>query len=184
MFSALALIALTADPGVSLAFPLRDATGVEHTQSELRDGVLTVFVFLAVDCPICNTSIPSLNALAARFPRVHFLGVNTASDNSARAGAGALIASSSSPSPPCSTPELKLAHALKAETNPTAVVVEGRGAVVYRGRIDDRAVDFGKVRSKPRREDLSVAIDEALAGKTVSVPSTPSVGCAITGALR
>jgi peroxiredoxin len=183
MFCALALVALTADPAVCLPFPLRDATGVEHTQSELHEAPLTVFVFLAVDCPICNTSIPSLNALAARFPKAHFLGVNTASDNTAEQ----VLAHDREfklAFPTLLDPDLKLARAVKAETNPTAVVVDAKGAVLYRGRIDDRAVDFGKVRSKPRREDLSLAIEEALAGKAVSVPSTPSVGCAITGAVR
>jgi hypothetical protein len=81
-------------------------------------------------------------------------------------------------------PDQAFVKALGATTTPTFVLVSGAREVLYRGRLDDRIVDFGKERSKPRREDLRVALDEALARKPVSVPETPSIGCSIEGAHR
>ena len=45
--------------------------------------------------------------------------------------------------------------------------------VVYRGRIDDNIDDPKAV----KRHDLREALDEALQGKPVSVPTTEPVGC-------
>jgi hypothetical protein len=81
-------------------------------------------------------------------------------------------------------PKRELTRALRATTNPTMVVVSPSLEVVYRGRLDDRVVDFGKERSKARREDLKLALDEALAGKTVTIAETPSIGCSIEGEPR
>ena len=50
---------------------------------------------------------------------------------------------------------------------------------VYRGRIDDRYVDFGKYRPAPERHDLAEALDSVLAGKPVKIQQTKSIGCAI-----
>jgi peroxiredoxin len=175
-----ALVLLAASP-VALPLPLRDAEGATHTEREVRESALTVFVFLASDCPICNRSIPDLNALAARYAgRVRFLGVS--------AEPAATVAKHDREFglrfPTLLDHDGALVKALGATTNPTMVVVSSSLDVVYRGRLDDRIVDFGKERSKARREDLRVALDEALAGKPVSVPETPSIGCSIEGAHR
>ena len=47
--------------------------------------------------------------------------------------------------------------------------------LVYHGRIDDNADNPKAV----KRHDLREALDEVLAGKPVSVPSTVSVGCTV-----
>ena len=66
-----------------------------------------------------------------------------------------------------------------ARVTPEAVVIDSQGNVVYRGRIDDRFVDFGKTRQSPTREDLSLALDAVLAGRAVDVPTTKAIGCFI-----
>ena len=178
MIPALALILLAAPAELPQAAP--DAAGASHA---LR-GALTVFVFMSVECPISNRSIPNLNELAQKYAgKVRFFGVNPEADVTAAQvaqhdkdfalGFVTLL-----------DPKQSLAKALGAETTPTAVLVDANGAVLYRGRIDDQVVDFGKSRPKAKREDLREALDEALAGKAVSVPRTPSVGCAIVGAHR
>jgi hypothetical protein len=50
----LAAVFLLAATPLKLPLPLSDARGVAHTEREVREGPLTVFVFLATDCPICN----------------------------------------------------------------------------------------------------------------------------------
>ena len=173
------LALLLAGSPVMLPLPARDARGATHTAAEVQQ--LTVFVFLATDCPICNRSIPDLNALAQRYQgKVRFFGVSSEKadavakhDDEYQLGFPTLL-----------DPDLAFVKALGPTTTPTFVLVSPAREVLYRGRFDDRIVDFGKERSKPRREDLRLALDEALAGKPVSVPETPSIGCSIEGAHR
>jgi hypothetical protein len=51
--------------------------------------------------------------------------------------------------------------------------------MVYRGRIDDRYVDFGKTRPAPTNRDLERVLEAILAGKSLSSETTPAVGCFI-----
>ena len=46
----------------------------------------------------------------------------------------------------------------------------------YRGRIDDQ-YNPGINRPKPKRNDLAEALNEFLAGKAISQPTTTAVGC-------
>jgi thiol-disulfide isomerase/thioredoxin len=146
--------------------------------------MFTVFVFLAVQCPISNRSIPDLNALAEKYEgRVRFVGVNaergrTAEEVEKHDREFALKFATQL------DPHQELAKRYRALTTPTVVLVSPKGEVLYRGRIDDRVIDFGKQRSKARREDLREALEEALAGKPIAVPETPSVGCSIEGVDR
>ena len=58
---------------------------------------------------------------------------------------------------------------------PHVFLLDGDRKVAYRGRIDDNIDDVNAV----RRHDLREAIEEVLAGKSVSVQSTESVGCSV-----
>ena len=51
--------------------------------------------------------------------------------------------------------------------------------MVYRGRIDDRAVSLGRTRPEPRVRDLERVLDALVAGQAVPVRTTPAVGCFI-----
>jgi len=51
--------------------------------------------------------------------------------------------------------------------------------MVYRGRIDDRAVDFGRSRPEARTRDLADVLDALRAGRTLTPRTTTAVGCVI-----
>ena len=51
--------------------------------------------------------------------------------------------------------------------------------LVYRGRIDDRYVDFGNTRARATQHDLRQALDAVLSGEPVANPRTKAVGCFI-----
>ncbi|NJL28876.1 MAG: redoxin domain-containing protein, partial [Thermoanaerobaculia bacterium] len=53
------------------------------------------------------------------------------------------------------------------------------GELLYRGRINDRVLDFGTLRPEPSREDLRLALDDVLAGRPVAEPRTQAIGCII-----
>ena len=67
----------------------------------------------------------------------------------------------------------------QATVTPEAVVLGKGGEVLYRGRIDDNYLAFGKKRSAARQHDLSDALDAIAAGQTVKEKETQAIGCVI-----
>jgi hypothetical protein len=70
------------------------------------------------------------------------------------------------------------ARAYAARTTPHMFVIDPKGAVVYAGAIDDKR----SARESDRRTAnnyVRAALDEALAGKPVSVASTTPYGCSV-----
>src|SRR3954470_10553064 len=149
-------------------FSLRDATGTAHAASELKETPVTVLVFLSTECPLCNRAIPDLDALSSRYAgRARFFAVNAERDRSAeevlRHDREYALAF-----PTLLDPAQALARAAGAAVTPGAAGPGRGGSPLSRGRLDDRATDFGKGRARARREDLRIAIDEALAGSPIS----------------
>ena len=67
---------------------------------------------------------------------------------------------------------------------PEVAVIDARGLRVYRGRIDDRWVDFGKDRPAPTTRDLENALEAITNGKSVAVRETRAVGCFLSDLLK
>jgi hypothetical protein len=79
-------------------------------------------------------------------------------------------------------PEHALVKASEVRVTPEAAVfVPGaEGArLVYHGRVDDRYLDFGRVRPFPTTHELADAIEAVLEGRPVPRGSAPAVGCFI-----
>ena len=72
-----------------------------------------------------------------------------------------------------------VAREVNATVTPQAVVIDASGAVRYRGRIDNRYVDFGKSRRVVTERDLKDALDAVIAGRAVARAETTPVGCFI-----
>src|SRR5690606_35722416 len=72
----------------------------------------------------------------------------------------------------------RLADVFGAQRTPEVFLLDANRVVRYQGRVDDQ-YGIGVQRNEPGRRDLAVALDEVLAGQTVSVPRTEAVGCII-----
>ena len=135
----------------------------------------TVLIFLTHDCPVTTTA-PELARLAGEFtPRgVHFFGIystETAAEiNTHRRDYGLDF-------PGLLDPKHQLARLAGATRVPEAAVFSPAGKLLYRGRIDDRAVQPGRTRPTPSRHDLRLALEAVLAGKPPEPRFTTSVGC-------
>lgn len=151
-----------------LAFNLLDGEGVRHTASEIAPDRPTVFFFLSAECPISNSYGTEMARVFSEYsPRgVSFFAVYASSARK-------------HPFPALIDPSLSLAGQTEATVTPEAAVVMD-GKTLYRGRIDDRFIDFGKSRRAPRRRDLRIALDEILAGRAVSQPMAKALGCALS----
>jgi AhpC/TSA family len=143
-----------------------------------------VLVFVRTDCPIANRYAPELKRLHDRFvPKgLSFW----------------LVYADSSETPELirqhqrafgldfravRDPDHELVRAVQASVTPEAAVFTSGSSgprLVYRGRIDDRYVDFGRARKAPTRHDLREVLQALADGASPEPRTTPAIGCAIS----
>ncbi|MFL6215448.1 MAG: redoxin domain-containing protein [Blastocatellia bacterium] len=181
---ALALVFLLAgggSGGQDSSTPLRLPDLNDRQVEPLRAGSAkaVVFIFTRTDCPISNRYAPEVKRLHEKF--------------AASGVAFWLVYADAGESVAAIRRHLKaygfdfavlrdLHHELVKLTGvrvtpEAAVFVSGR--MVYRGRIDDRYVTFGRARPKPTTHDLEDALAAILAGKAVAQATTTAIGCFI-----
>lgn len=178
----LSLAALSAAPPLPVGpVKLVGIDGKRHAVPAPRARA-TVVVFLSADCPMSNAYVPHLNAVASKYgPRgVRLFGVNSSPEEKL-AALEAHAREYKIGFPVLKDDARKLAGAVGARVYPEAVVLDARGKVRYRGRIDDAYSARLKPRNKVTRHDLDAAIAQVLAGKAVSLPRTTAFGCPIPG---
>ncbi len=165
------------DLGRTPVFELKDVAGKVWTNQVFADHRATAVIFLGTGCPVANLYLPELNELATRYPAtdLQVIGVNANAGDSLEA-----IAKHASEFqikfPVLLDPEQKLADGLSAVRTPEAILIDQKGVIRYRGRIDDRH-GYTFRRDSSTRADLEEAIREVLAGKEVSVAKTEPLGC-------
>ena len=140
----------------------------------------TVLVFMTVDCPIANRYSPEISRLATEFAakKVEFYRVYV--DTSVKADAIERHGKEFKyPCPAFVDTKHPVVNAIGATVTPEAAVLDSKGILRYRGRIDDRYVEHGKPPKTEYRRDLREAVLEVLAGKEVSVKQMPAIGCSI-----
>jgi hypothetical protein len=141
-----------------------------------------VLLFVQTDCPISNSYAPEIQrickayeskgvscSLAYEDVRVDAAAVRKHMKDFAYTGVPATIDDSRA-----------IADRARATITPAAVVVGARGAVLYRGRIDNLYASLGKPRRNVTEHDLTDALDAILASKPVPKPETEALGCFIT----
>lgn len=72
----------------------------------------------------------------------------------------------------------EIANRYGAQRTPEVFLLDEQLKLRYHGRIDDRLAP-GIARAEASRQDLRTAIEELLAGKSVSIPATTALGCII-----
>jgi len=72
-----------------------------------------------------------------------------------------------------------VAKRARATVTPSVVLVDRRGAIRYRGRIDNGYADLGKPRQHVTSHDLRTSLDALLTGTAVPRPETEALGCYI-----
>jgi thiol-disulfide isomerase/thioredoxin len=163
-------------------FSLQDTGGKTHTSGDLRLNKATVFIFVAMDCPNSNTYAPILARIYREYSPRGVAFYNVYSDPSETADAVRKHdADYLVPFPALLDVHQTLARQTGARSTPEAVILGPEGQELYRGRVDDRFVDFGKTRFHPTQDDLAEALDAILQGKPVPHPVTRVLGCAIPG---
>ena len=160
-------------------FSLNDSRGAMRSLKDWSDSKLVVVAFLGTECPLANLYTPRLAELATRWSSkgVSFVGINSNQQDSITEVA-AHAQRSNTPFPILKDPGNTIADRFGAVRTPEVFVLDQGRVVRYWGRIDDQ-YGIGFQKQKPVREDLSQAIEELLAGKPVSQPTTEVAGCLI-----
>lgn len=137
---------------------------------------LTVYVFTTTDCPISNRYAPEIQRLASKFGSqatfVLVYPVPGDTDDKIREHKTRFAYSLDS----IRDRDQQLVRQTGVTVTPEVAVMDG-ARMLYRGRIDDRYVDFGKDRPAPTTRDLETALTAAIAGKPIKVKHTRAVGC-------
>ena len=164
--------------GLVALLPVRvaDADGRAIEPLAVRGGPAAVLVFVGVDCPISNAYAPDLRRIMADHPAVPFYLVYT---GATAAAAKAHAAAYGYACPALVDPRHLLADRVGATVTPEVAVVADGGRVLYRGRVDDRYVTFGRKRPAATTHDLTAALDAVLGARPVPVAITRAVGCPI-----
>jgi hypothetical protein len=157
-----------------------DSAGTIHSlQPQVREAA-RVFVFLTGECPISASYVPQLNRL------------NTAWNNQSRDVTLQAIWADSMTTPAdvarfakeynVNFPILldrdgELARRFKPTHVPEAFVLDARGRVAYRGRIDDIYARLGVRRLEATENTLADAVTALTAGQPIAKARTEPVGC-------
>ena len=161
------------------SFVAKDATGEARGLADFADKRAVVVVFLSTECPIANKYLPLIAELAKKDAdrSVQWLAVySSPSDDAAKVAAH--VKQYEIKIPALVDSDQQVLQALGAERTAEAFLLDARRVVRYRGRIDDR-FGYDYQREAAKRNDLESAVDELLAHKEISVPTTPVQGCLI-----
>ena len=146
----------------------------------LGNGRWIVLVFISPECPVANASVPVLNALAKEFAPRGFFFVGAYADPNIPLTA--LQQHEREYSLAFSTADDRrqlLVSTTGATYTPEAFVFARDGALLYRGRIDDRVGDFGAARPAAVRQDLREVLAALATEKSGPFKSQPGFGCSI-----
>ncbi len=153
----------------------KDLSGASYSLSDAQKRKATVFVFFSPQCPIAQKYAQRLIKLHEEFSAkgVRFFAVNSNAHES-RAEVEQYAKDAGYAFPVVKDEGNVLADRLGAKMTPEAVVLDAKGAVRYRGRIDDNPSE-----ERVTKRDLRDALDALLAGKPVPQAETQAFGCAI-----
>ncbi len=175
----LAMPGLTARPNL-VDWSFQDLTGKTHRPFAEANIQAVVVVFIALDCPVANYYQPTLGRYVKEFASkgVHFFYIHpdptvTKSQAEAHAREYSLAV------PVVLDPEHQWVDRLKAKITPEAFVLDPSGKILYRGRIDDTYLSWGKKRRRVQHHDLRDALRATLAGDMIRERVTEPVGCFI-----
>ncbi|MEO2048717.1 MAG: redoxin domain-containing protein [Pirellulales bacterium] len=161
------------------SFRLLDFRGKEYSLESFKHNPILVVAFLGTECPLVKLYGPRLDKLAEELEAegVGFVGINANSQDSITEIA-AFAHRHGIRFPLLKDLGNQVADQMGAVRTPEVFVLDKNRVIRYRGRIDDQ-YGVGYVRKTPEQHHLKNAIEELLAGKSVSRPIDPAVGCII-----
>ena len=167
-------------------FKLMDSNGKEHSLSDFK-GKLVVLEWINYECPFVKKHYDSKNmqALQEKYTKQGLIWLTICSSAESKQGnfTNDEINRRSKKHNAKFTAYLvdsdgKVGKMYGAKTTPHMYIINKDGKLVYAGGIDDKAsTDLEDI--KGAKNYVSLALDELLAGKNVSVQSSKPYGCSV-----
>jgi hypothetical protein len=152
---------------------------LENAHPQGAPDSLTVWVFLAVDCPISQKYISELRRMDSVYSsqklRVRGIVPGKVNPNEVKT----FVEEYAIDFPISIDRDFTDVRRFQATITPEAILVNRQGQVLYQGAIDNWFFDLGKYRQRVTEHYLQNSIDAALQGKTPTVSKTEAVGCII-----
>ncbi|MEK7469398.1 MAG: redoxin domain-containing protein [Planctomycetota bacterium] len=155
-------------------FSLPDADMKMKQRADFAGAKALVVIFTGTQCPQCIRYIPELAKIAADYKgrEIRLITVNSNQNEQAEIAADAK--EREIPFTILRDADHVLADALGIEVTPTALVVDEKFTIRYRGRIDRTQMGFATT-----GDDVRAALDAILEGREVPKAETPARGCTI-----
>jgi hypothetical protein len=140
----------------------------------------TVLLFITNDCPISNGYAPEIHRLCDAYTKqgIAFYMVYSDPDLSL-ADARKHYQEFAYKCPAVSDPKHELASKAGATVTPEAAVYLPDGRMIYRGRINDLYLDYGKARYAATTSDLKDVLESIAQNHPLPPHITTAVGCPI-----
>jgi len=143
-------------------------------------GKVVVLVFVRGDCPVSGRYAPTIRQISTQHQKdAHFYLIFPDKSESSEDIRKYLLDFRYS-IPALRDPGHVLVKQAHAQVTPEAAVFDAKGALLYRGRIDNLYEAFGRARSAPTTHELEDAIQAVLAGHSPLNSRVAGVGCYIS----
>jgi AhpC/TSA family len=180
------VLACTAEPAPTEAGKNTTPTR-EHSALDLAGQIVDPFthndradllLFVRTDCPISNRYAPELARIIGRFATQPLdVWLVYVDDDETPERIQKHMTEYRLPGTALRDPGQSLASRAGVKVTPEAALFDADGQRRYRGRIDDRHVDYGKQRAEPSTHELLDAITAVMAGQTPTLAEVDAVGC-------
>lgn len=172
--------ALPGSPTDAATPAIRDIGG-ESVRPFETGGAASLVFFVCTDCPISNGYAPEIGRICTEYRarRVACTLVYEDADIKADAVRRHLTEYGYTNLVAAIDRGRTIARYARATVTPTAVLVDARGAIRYRGRIDNKYAALGKPRQQITEHNLTDALNAVLSGAPVANPETKTWGCFI-----
>ena len=164
---------------ISPAFSLADYRGKPWSSRDFDNNKVLVVAFLGTECPLVSLYSQRLQEMSGQLADrgVAFVGINPNQQDSLTELAH-FAKTHAITFPLLKDPGNRVADQFGATRTPEVFVFDESRQLRYHGRIDDQYT-YGVQRPKVEHEYLREAIDALLAGKSVAVEETETIGCLI-----
>lgn len=157
-----------------------DFTALKKYNKEiLSESKLSLLVFLSTECPLSKNYSVVIQKISDEFIQDLQVTAIIPGSTDSKKDVAAFARKYKLTYPLLIDKKMIVVHAVKATTTPEVVLLSPKGELIYKGAIDDWAVDLGKKRNKPDQEYLRNAILQAKSGLPVLVNYNEPVGCLI-----
>jgi len=155
-----------------------DGNAINPLQS--NTGHVVVLIFVREDCPVSGRYAPTIQKLSEKHRSDARFYLVFPDKSKTPADIRNYLQNFHYSIPALRDPDRALVKQSHAQVTPEAAVFDGKGALIYHGRIDNLYETFGRARPVPTTHEVEDAIQSAIAGRTPAKKDVAAIGCYIS----